>query len=111
MTPPQTQTPPEESVLIELPFPPAALSGHNKGHWHSKSGIVAKHRKWAAMATLAACARAPDAGDIRISFTFYPPDNRGDGIADALKVNDKRFLPAYHFGPQVAGGKVVVAIG
>jgi crossover junction endodeoxyribonuclease RusA len=121
---PQTQTPPDGSVLIELPFPPAALSGHNKGHWHSKSGIVAKHRKWAAMATLAACARAPEAGDIRISFTFYPPDNRGDrlnyanrikpyadGIADALKVNDKRFLPAYHFGPQVAGGKVVVVIG
>jgi hypothetical protein len=46
-------------------------------------------------------------GDIRVSVTFYPPNKRGDrvnfpnrmkpywdGIADALKVNDSRFLPS-----------------
>lgn len=111
-------------TLIELPFPPASLSGHNKGHWHSKSSIVAKHRKWAAMATIAADATVPEAGDISISFTFYPPDLRGDrmnypnrikpyadGIADALKVNDKRFLPSYHFGLPEKVGRVVVRIG
>src|SRR6476661_781916 len=105
---------------IELPFPPSALSGHNKGHWHSKSGIVAKHRKWAAMATLAEGGRVPETGDIGISFTFYPPDNRGDrlnypnrikpyadGIADALSINDKRFLPSYHFALPVANPRVV----
>lgn len=113
-----------ETVLIELPFPPATLSGHNKGHWHAKSGIVAKHRKWAQMATLAAAARAPEDGDIRISFTFYPPDRRGDrmnypnrikpyadGIADALQVNDKRFLPSFHFAEPTANGRVVIGIG
>ncbi len=110
-------------VLFELPFPPASLSGHNKGHWHSKSGIVAKHREWARLATLAARPVVPATGDIRISFTFYSPDRRGDrcnfpnrlkpaidGIAQALKVNDKRFLPAYHFGEPVLGGKVVVLL-
>lgn len=109
---------------IELPFPPATLSGHNNGTWHGKSSIVAKHRKWAALATLAGDVTAPDDGDIRVSVTFYPPDNRSDrcnfanrmkpywdGIADALKVNDKRFLPSYHFGEPVHGGKVVVTIG
>lgn len=110
--------------MIELPFPPASLSGHNTGHWRSKSGIVAKHREWARLATLAAQPLVPRNGDIPISVTFYPADNRGDrvnfpirlkpyfdGIADALKVNDKRFIPSYHFGEQVKTGKVVILIG
>lgn len=112
------------STLIELPFPPATLSGHNKGHWYAKSGIVAKHRKWAALATLAAAARAPETGDIRISVTFYPPDRRGDrtnypnrlkpywdGIADALRVNDRRFLPSFHYAEPVKEARVAFVIG
>jgi crossover junction endodeoxyribonuclease RusA len=110
---------------IELPFPPATLSGHNNGHWHSKSSIIAKHRKWAAMATIAADATVADGnGDICISVTFYPPDKRGDrvnypnrlkpywdGIADALKVNDRRFLPSFHYAEPVKDARVVFAIG
>lgn len=108
---------------FELPFPPAALSGHNKGHWRSKSGLVSKHRLWAKQATLAAGPTVPDEGDIPIKIEFYPPDRRGDrvnmpnrlkpaidGIADALKVNDRRFLPSYEFGPVVPNGKVMVTI-
>jgi crossover junction endodeoxyribonuclease RusA len=111
-------------VLIELPFPPAVLSGHNTGHWRSKSCIIAEHREWAKRATLATGAHAEGDGDIRVSVTFYPPDRRGDrvnypnrlkpywdGIADALKVNDRRFLPSYHFAEPVKNGRVVVGIG
>lgn len=110
--------------LIELPFPPASLSGHNTGHWRTKSPVVAKHREWAKRATLAAKVEVPPKGDIRVSITFYPPDRRGDrtnfanrakpifdGIADALKVNDNRFLPAYHFAEPCKPGKVIVCIG
>lgn len=110
--------------MIELPFPPSSLSGHNKGHWRAISSIVAKHREWAKNATLAAGPLVPPRGDIPIIVTFYPGDNRGDrvnfpvrmkpyfdGIADALKVNDKRFLPSFHFGEQVRQGKVVILIG
>lgn len=110
--------------LIELPFPPASLSGHNNGHWHAKSPIVAKHRGWAAKATRAAKPIVPTEGDIRVSVTFYPPNKRGDrvnfpnrmkpywdGIADALKVNDSRFLPAFHYAEPVENARVVVAIG
>ena len=115
--------------MIELPFPPASLSGHSGGgwrrggHWRAKATITAKHREWAKAATLAAKATAPDAGDIRVIVTFYPPNRRGDrvnfpnrmkpyfdGIADALKVNDSRFLPSYLFGEPVTGGKVVVVL-
>lgn len=110
--------------LIELPWPPASLSGHNTGHWRSKSGVVAKHREWAKHATLAAGIAVPWDGDIGIAITFYPPDRRGDranypnrlkpyldGIADGLKVNDRRFLPSYQFAEPVKGGRVVVRIG
>jgi hypothetical protein len=110
-------------TLIELPFPPASLSGHAKGKWWNTSPIVAKHRDWAKKATQAAGAQAPAEGDIRLSITFYPPDRRGDrinfpirikaqidGIAEALGVNDSRFLPSYHFAEPCKPGKVVVEI-
>jgi hypothetical protein len=111
-------------ALIELPWPPASLSGHNKGHWRSKSGIVSKHREWARLATMEAQPVVPAEGDIHVSVTFYPPDRRGDrinypnrckplfdGIADALKVNDSRFLPRFHFAEPVKNARVVVEIG
>ena len=110
-------------VLIELPFPPASLSGHNTGHWRGKSPIVAEHRIWAKLKTLEAKPTIPAEGDIAIAVHFFPPNRRGDrvnfpnrmkpyfdGVADALKVNDSRFLPSYHFNDPVEGGRVVVVI-
>ena len=110
--------------MIELPFPSSALSGHTKGHWRATSGIVARHREWAKNATLAAKPKIPETGDIRLVITFFPPSHRGDrinfsnrckpyfdGIADALKVNDSRFLPAYHYAEPVKNGRVVIVIG
>lgn len=95
---------------ITLPWPPSSLSGHAKGHWHGKSAETKKHRAWARNATLAAKVTVPATGDIRVHIQFVPPDRRGDrtnfpnrikpyfdGIADALKVNDARFLPSYEF--------------
>lgn len=110
--------------IFELPFPSARLAGHNAGHWRSISGIVAKHREWAKYAALAAAIPVPDEGDIPISVTFIPPNRRGDrtnfpvrckpyfdGIADALGVNDSRFLPSFHFAEPTIPGKVIVRIG
>lgn len=110
--------------MIELPWPPASLSGHNTGHWRAKSPIVARHRDLAERATLAAGVQVPAVGDILVSATFYPPDRRGDrvnypnrlkpywdGIADALKVNDRRFLPAFHYAEPVKDARVVIVVG
>ena len=110
-------------ISIELPFPPASLSGHNSGHWKGKAGIVAKHREWAKFATMAVDDGRLFPHDIPISVTFYPPDKRSDrvnfanrmkpyfdGIADALGVNDSRFLPSYHFAEPIKGGKIIVRL-
>lgn len=110
--------------MIALPFPPSSLSGHNKGHWRGKSNVVQKHREWARNATLAARYTVPDEGDIRVHVTFYPPDRRGDrvnfpnrmkpyfdGIADALGVNDSRFVPHFYFCEPTRPGRVEVRIG
>lgn len=111
---------------IYLPFPPASLSGHNEGHWRARSAATAKHREWARMATLAAPEKLiiSGAGDIPIKVTFVPPNRRGDrtnfpnrikayldGIADALGVNDARFLPSYEFAEPEKPGQVIVTIG
>lgn len=110
--------------MITLPFPSAKLSGHNNGSWYDKRHEVKKHREWAKTATLAARPSVPALGDIPIHFRFIPPDRRSDrmnftnrlkpyadGIADALGVNDVRFLPSFEFCPPEKPGKVEVFIG
>lgn len=109
--------------IIELPWPPASLSGHSDKHFWRMRPIIAKHREWAKNAAVAAGLSAPPEGDIRVGVTFYPPNRRGDrvnypnrmkpywdGIADGLKVNDSRFLPSYHFAEPVKNACVVVTI-
>jgi hypothetical protein len=111
-------------VAITLPFPDAKLAGHNAGHWRALAGVVRKHREWAKYAALAAAIPVPDEGDILLTVTFIPPNRRGDrinfsnrmkayfdGIADALGVNDSRFLPAYKYAEPAMPGKVIVEVG
>jgi len=110
--------------MIELPFPPSSLSGHNNGAWYGKSRIVATHRSWAFHATRAAKVKVEPEGDIRIHFRFVPPDRRGDrtnyanrlkpyidGIAEAMGINDRRFLPSYEFAEPEKPGRVEVTFG
>jgi crossover junction endodeoxyribonuclease RusA len=86
--------------------------------------IIKKHRDLAYAEALNAAIPVPDEGDIEIRVEFYPPNKRGDrinfpnrmkpyfdGIADALRVNDSRFLPTYVFGEPGAGCVVVTIDG
>lgn len=109
-------------MTVTLPWPPAALSGHNESSWYTKRSLVKKYREAGAWATRAALPiDVPSTGDIRIHFRFVPPDRRGDrvnmptrlkplidGIADALGVNDVRFLPSYEFAEPEKPGRVEV---
>lgn len=83
-----------------------------------------KHREWARNAVMAANVRVGSDGDIPIKVRFVPPDNRGDrtnfpnrikpvfdGIADALKVNDRRFLPSFEFAVPEKPGRLEIVIG
>lgn len=114
-------------MRVEFPWPPAILSGHAKGYWRGKSNVTRKfrHQAWA----LAMQVEKPEfdlTGDIYVRVTFTPPDNRSDrtnyynrckpildGLADALKVNDKRFVPimdADSFCEPEKPGKVTVEV-
>lgn len=111
--------------VITLPFPASILSGHANGNatW-KKVAATRRHREWARLATLAVMPVVPTVGDIPIHFRFVPPDRRSDrlnfanrikpyadGIADALGVNDVRFLPSYEFCPPEKPGRLEVTIG
>jgi crossover junction endodeoxyribonuclease RusA len=113
-------------MIVEFPFPPATLSGHANGNkrWE-KIALTAKWRAMAKRLTEQAGSIAlPEEGDILVHYHFEMPDRRSDrgnayrrtkaiedGIADALGVNDRRFLPSISFSGPLKPGKVVVTIG
>ena len=109
--------------MIVLPFPASILSGHSEHVKWAKSTATKKHREAARKATEAVMPAIPASGDIHIHVRFVPADRRGDrvnfpnrmkpyfdGIADALGVNDARFLPSYSFAEPEKPGRVEVVI-
>jgi Holliday junction resolvase RusA-like endonuclease len=109
--------------MITLPWPPASLSSNARGHWATKSRATKKYRAEAALCTMAAKPIVPAEGEIALTIRFVPPHNRGDvvnypallkagldGVADALKVNDKRFAPQYLYAPAEKPGRVEITV-
>jgi crossover junction endodeoxyribonuclease RusA len=111
--------------MITLPWPDARLSPNGRVHWAIKSRVVKGARELACYEAKRACLPPmPAEGDIRMVWTFHPPDKRrrdrdniaasckayADGIADALGVDDSRFEPTYRRGEPVRGGRVTVEV-
>lgn len=110
--------------MISLPFPPSSLSGHAGGHWRPKADVTKKWRSWAFAAALAAKLPAPAAvGDIPVTVRFIPANRRGDrlnfgnrmkpifdGIAQALGVNDSRFVPTYVYCEPEKPGRIEISL-
>lgn len=110
---------------VRLPWPPKELSPNSRAHWRRRHSAAKVMRTSAHILALEAKLRAPADGDILISLILHPPVRRGhdrdnglarckallDGIADALRVNDRRFKPTAEFGEPVEGGCVVLTIG
>jgi crossover junction endodeoxyribonuclease RusA len=118
--------------VIVVDFPPSDLSAHAKGNSYYRKAALTK--VWRAKAVAAARkvelpkfadgkAYTPE-GDIPITITFYPPDYRGDrvnfparckaivdGVAEALGVNDARFVPRFEFRDPEKPGRVEITIG
>jgi crossover junction endodeoxyribonuclease RusA len=95
-------------VNIVLGWPPSALSPNSRTHWRKKAPISRAYREAAAWATKEAGAvpKFADVGPITLNIEFVPPDRRArdmdnmlssiksglDGISDAIKINDRRFI-------------------
>ena len=102
---------------VVFPWPPKALNPNTRAHWRVKAKQAKALRH--ACFTLAREAKvtAEWEDDIHLFIDFYPPDKRArdednmlsafkagfDGLADALKVNDKRFRLHPYFQDAVGG--------
>lgn len=109
---------------VILPWPPKELSPNSRGHWARKSKAAKRYRMQCHLLTRQAGVVAPE-GRVLLSLTFCPPDNRRrdddncvasmksgrDGIADALGVDDSRFVTTIQMGEPIKGGAVKVWIG
>lgn len=110
---------------VVLDWPNRALSPNARCHWAIKRKAVQIARRMAHFETFSkmqGCRAAP-IGKIAYRFSFFPPDRRArdednliasmkssiDGIAEALRVNDKNFHILEPFvGTPVQGGCVHV---
>ncbi len=109
---------------ITLPWPPKQLSPNAREHW----SVKAKYAKAYRMTCFALCIEAklqkPEtAGRLHLWVDFFPPDRRGrdddnmvaafkagrDGIADALGIDDKRFI-CHPFVSDEIGGMVKISV-
>ena len=117
-------------MMLELPWPDKTLSPNSRGYWAKRAGAVKKARRLAYLAMLehagvgAARQMFSDyAGRIHLWITFHPktkrlPDDDNclamfkayrDGIADALGIDDGRFISHPFVSDKTAeGGRVVV---
>lgn len=71
-----------QTVTITLPLPPALLSGHNKGHWRSRAGVIKAMRQQAFLAAKAKRVQLDSAG---VSYWFVLPDRRRRDVANLVQ--------------------------
>lgn len=112
---------------LTLPWPSKDLSPNARVHWSVRGRAAKKARQQAGLAAIAAGwqAKSLPAGRIHLQVDFYPPTRRlpdddnmlarfkpaRDGIADALGIDDRRFVSHPFVCDEVRkGGQVVVTI-
>lgn len=110
--------------IIRLPWPSEPLWQNRRVHWSKRSKATKIARHYAAMA--AREAGVPYLPDAMLEFSFYPPPMSRpdlqnmpatmkayiDGIADAMKVDDRKFNCVWpsKFGERTKGGAVLVHV-
>ena len=94
-------------IDLVLGWPPSELSPNKRLHWSKVANVKAMYRQacWAMVLEQAGAVRPDINGNLHLTLEFVPPDRRSydrdnlvarmksgiDGIADALKINDKQF--------------------
>ncbi|MBX9754799.1 MAG: endodeoxyribonuclease RusA [Pseudomonadaceae bacterium] len=106
--------------MIVLPWPPKELSPNARCHWRKSAPIRAKYRADCYLLCKASGIKAPE-GKILWVVEFFPPDRRAydddnllartkalrDGVAEALGVDDRRFVTQFSVSDQVVKGGAV----
>lgn len=109
---------------IRLPWPPTVLSPNSRDHWSrlARAKKIYREACWAATLEQKAAVR-PDAR-LRTELLFYRPTRREmdhdnllarmkaglDGVADALRINDRRFRPITVDVAEEIGGFVLLRL-
>lgn len=111
-------------MSLVLPWPPKELSPNARVHWSVKARKAKAYRAAAYLLTKQAGIAAPE-GRAVLALEFVPPDRRArdddnlvaafkagrDGIAEALGVDDKRFVTEFRMSDETTpGGCVRVAL-
>ncbi len=114
-----------ERRVVVLPWPSPKLSPNARIHWAARAKYVKAARLHSFAATRAVFGRKPGWDAAKLDIEFCPPDRRRrdrdnliasmkaatDGIADALGIDDSKFIPTYRIGEPIKGGAVRVTIG
>lgn len=98
-------------TTVVLPWPPKALSPNARTHWRAKAPVTAAYKRACRALAMEAGLRVPEDVDsdsqrLHLWLEFYPPDRRArdddnmiasfkagrDGIAQAMHIDDKRFI-------------------
>ncbi len=92
-------------MIFTLPWPPSNLSPNARQHWSSLARAKKVYRHACYVTALSQGAKPANTDKLHVSLTFVPPNRRAhdldnclarmksglDGLADALKVDDKRW--------------------
>jgi crossover junction endodeoxyribonuclease RusA len=112
------------AILIDLPWPKAALSPNARVHYMAKHRATKAYRQACALEALSQGLRKLSRNKIEAIVTFYPPaghrydgDNLiarfkagQDGLADVCGVDDSKWRVEYMMGDIERGGRVTVWI-
>ena len=111
-------------MIVDLPWPPKELSPNARVHWSKRSKAAKAYRTSCSLLVQQAKIAKPEtAGRLHLWLTFFPPDRRHrdddnmiaafksgrDGIADALGIDDKRFV-CHPYVSETTGGMVRVSV-
>lgn len=110
--------------MITLPWPPKELNPNARTHWTKRSKAAKQYRTACHLLAKQSGTVAPE-GEVLLMIEFVPPDARRrdddnclaafkagrDGLADALGIDDNRFITQLRMSREtVKGGEVRVRI-
>ena len=115
-------------IVVNLPWPPSQLNPNKRLHWSRKSRAARLYRNMCLVLTKSAIESSDyhyaGVGKMVLSIEFCPPDKRRrdddnmlasfksgrDGVADALGVDDNKFVTSFEVCSPVQDGAVIVTI-